>query len=74
MLLLERYDQAERMYLRSLEIKQKVLPPEHPSMKRGIDNFYYFVQQVVETNQTQQLSDHPLTQTILKNLLSEESE
>lgn len=45
-----RYSEAEPLYGRALEIKQKVLPENHPSLKRGWDNFRYLIQQALANN------------------------
>ncbi|MFG6093670.1 tetratricopeptide repeat protein [Leptothoe sp. ISB3NOV94-8A] len=71
---MERYSEAEKMYVRALIIAQNVLGQDHPHTTIFIKNFVSFLQKIVETNQTQQLFEHPLTQTILKNLLSNSSE
>jgi hypothetical protein len=57
----QRYGEAEELYVRSLEIKQQVLPNEHPSLKRGWKNFETFLQQVIDQHRTAALSAHPLT-------------
>jgi tetratricopeptide (TPR) repeat protein len=64
-----RYSEAEPLYLRSLEIKDKVLGENHPSTKRGWENFRLFVQQMVEEGREGELSDHPMTQAVLQEIL-----
>ncbi|MBT9312625.1 tetratricopeptide repeat protein [Leptothoe kymatousa] len=71
---MERYGDAEKMFVRAVTIAQTVLGQDHPHTKIFFKNFVGLLQKVIETNQTQQLSDHPLTQSILKNLLSNDSE
>jgi len=61
------------LYIRSLEIKQKTLPENHPSIQRGWNNFRYLVQQAVEAGRAGELSDHPVTQTILRQIETEDA-
>ena len=63
-----RYGEAEPLYVRSLQINQKVLGDHHPSTKLGWVNFRYLVQQVAQVGQTAQLSQHPLTQDLLRQM------
>jgi hypothetical protein len=54
--------------VRSLEIEQKTLPENHPSLQRGWENFRYLTQQAVAAGRAGELSDHLLTQTVLQKL------
>ena len=63
-----RYSEAEPLYLRCLPILKKRLGPDHPNTKAGQNNFRYFLQQVVEAGQSNQLSDHPFTQALLQQI------
>ncbi len=63
-----RYGEAEPLFARSLAIKQKMLPENHPSLQLGWDNFRSFLQAVVQANRVAELSDHPLTQALLQDL------
>ncbi|NJR51652.1 MAG: tetratricopeptide repeat protein [Leptolyngbyaceae cyanobacterium CSU_1_3] len=62
-----RYEEAEPLYVRSLEINQKTLPENHPSTQLVWNNFRYLVQQAVDTGRSAELSDHPITQAILRD-------
>jgi hypothetical protein len=63
-----RYADAELLLVRSLAIKQKMLPENHPRLQLGWDNFRSFLQAVVQANRVAELSDHPLTQALLQDL------
>ncbi|MEM9003554.1 MAG: tetratricopeptide repeat protein [Cyanobacteria bacterium P01_F01_bin.86] len=65
-----RYGEAEPLYVRALAIWEKSLPPEHPYISTSKTNFRYLLQAVIEANQTDQLSEHPLTQALLQELQS----
>jgi len=67
-----RYAEAEPLLLRSLEIKQKTLPQNHPSIQHCWNIFCYSMQKTVEAGKTNQLSDHPITQMILQHIKSDE--
>lgn len=61
-----RYGEAELLYLRALAIQAKALPENHPYNKAGYNNFRHLVQSALEAGQADQLSDHPMTQEIIK--------
>ena len=65
---LERYGDAEPMYCRCIEIFQAALGNDHPNTQIVFENFIVFIQTVIEKQRTAQLSDHPLTQALLKHL------
>ena len=65
-----RYGEAEPLYIRALAIWEKRLPSEHPYISTGEANFHNLLQAAIEANQTDQLSDHPLTQARLRDLQS----
>ncbi|MEM6256305.1 MAG: tetratricopeptide repeat protein [Cyanobacteria bacterium P01_D01_bin.156] len=71
---LEHYAEAANFGVQALEIFLEKLGKDHLDTQTVGNNFITILQKVSETNQTQQLSDHPLTQTILKSLLSNDSE
>ncbi|MDV3352118.1 tetratricopeptide repeat protein [Leptothoe sp. LEGE 181152] len=71
---LERYAESANFGVKALEIVLAKLGQDHPNTQTVGNNFIAILQKVIETNQTQQLDHHPLTQTILKNLLSNSSE
>ncbi|MEL6382980.1 MAG: tetratricopeptide repeat protein [Cyanobacteria bacterium J06626_18] len=65
-----RYSEAESLYVRAIKIFEKSLPPDHPYIFTGKENFRCLLQAVINANQTNQLSDHPLTQALLRDLQS----
>lgn len=65
---LERYAESANFCVKALEVFLAKLGQDHPDTQTVGNNFIAILQKVVETNQTQQLSDHPLTQAILKDL------
>ncbi|MGF1522794.1 MAG: tetratricopeptide repeat protein [Leptolyngbyaceae cyanobacterium] len=65
-----RYSEAESLYIRAIAILEKSLPPEHPYISSGKANFRSLLRAAIKANQTDQLSDHPLTQALLQDLHS----
>ena len=65
-----RYEEAEPLYLQALELSRKVLGEKHPNTKTFLNNFEYFLQQVIQENRVSELSNHPLTQSLLEKLQS----
>ncbi|OCQ91517.1 hypothetical protein BCR12_11900 [Limnothrix sp. P13C2] len=63
-----RYEAAEPLYLRCLTILVEKLGQDHPNTKAGFSNFRHLVQTVIEADRAADLSDHPLTQSILQQL------
>jgi tetratricopeptide (TPR) repeat protein len=63
-----RYEEAEPLYLRALAILFDRLGAEHPNTQTVWQNFLQFLQQVVQAGQTAQLSNHPATQDLLRQL------
>jgi tetratricopeptide (TPR) repeat protein len=63
-----RYSDAESLYVRCLGILFSVLGENHPNTQTGWQNFILFLKQVTAENRTTELSDHPLTQTLLADL------
>jgi len=63
-----RYSEAEPLYLRALTIRFDRLGETHPNTQTVLNNFLDFLQQVMESGQTGQLSDHPLTQEKIEQL------
>ncbi|PIB06768.1 hypothetical protein AMR42_14715, partial [Limnothrix sp. PR1529] len=59
---------AEPLYLRCLTILVEKLGQDHPNTKAGFSNFRHLVQTVIEADRAADLSDHPLTQSILQQL------
>ncbi|MEA5448860.1 tetratricopeptide repeat protein [Leptolyngbya sp. CCNP1308] len=62
------YGEAEPLYLQALAIQAKTLPENHPYNKTGYNNFRSSVHAALEAGQADQLSDHPMTQEILRQL------
>jgi len=51
-----------------LEIFLEKLGQDHPNTQTVLGNFRVFVQTVIEADRAAELSDHPLTQSILQQL------
>ncbi|WP_225885369.1 tetratricopeptide repeat protein [Leptolyngbya sp. KIOST-1] len=65
-----RYSEAEPLYLGAIEIVYQRLGETHPNTQTIFGNFVEFLQAVVAADQTPILSDHPLTQALLRQILS----
>ncbi|MBE9180882.1 tetratricopeptide repeat protein [Oculatella sp. LEGE 06141] len=63
-----RYGEAELLYLRALPILVNFLGANHPNTQQGWQNFLIFLSQVIQAGQTAQLSDHALTQDLLRQI------
>jgi tetratricopeptide (TPR) repeat protein len=63
-----RYNEAEPLYLRTLAIFTQCLPENHPHIQTTWGNFIYLIQQALENDKAGELSDHPATQAILKEM------
>ncbi|MEM9245697.1 MAG: tetratricopeptide repeat protein, partial [Cyanobacteria bacterium P01_F01_bin.153] len=68
----QKFNLSESEYLRCIDIFSHSLGNEHPYFKKALSQFQTFLQTVVEKNQTAQLSDHPLTQSILQQLQNQD--
>lgn len=66
-----RYGETEPLYQRAISIWLNQLGENHPNTQRGCQNFVYFLQQVMASGRTADLSAHPITQGILAQLQSE---
>lgn len=62
------YREAELLCLRALAIQDKTLSTEHPYSRMEYNHFKMIVKAALEVGQTDQLSDHPMTQAILQSL------
>jgi tetratricopeptide (TPR) repeat protein len=62
------YAEAEPLYLRALEILFNRLGEDHPNTQTVRSNFIDCLQQAISTGQDSQLSQHPTTQAMLKQL------
>jgi len=63
-----RYSEAEPLYGRSLTIFMEVLGEDHPNTQTVRRCFRYLVQQAVDARRAGKLSDHPLTQVMLRQV------
>ena len=63
-----RYAEAEPRYLRALAILFETLGADHPNTRSGWQNFLGLLQQVIQAGKTGQLSDHPMTQDLLRQM------
>jgi tetratricopeptide (TPR) repeat protein len=63
-----RYSEAEPLFLRVYSIFLNCLGEDHPNTRTVIDNLEFFIQQVHQSGQADQLSDHPFTQSILQQI------
>jgi tetratricopeptide (TPR) repeat protein len=62
-----RYSEAEPLYVRAVHIFQS-LGQEHPNTKTVLSNFETFLSEVLQNRRQAELSDHPTTQALLKQL------
>ena len=67
---LKEYKEAELVYLKALIIVEK-LGENHPTTQKVRENFRYLLQQAIESDRAAELSGHPLTQDLLKQLSSQ---
>jgi tetratricopeptide (TPR) repeat protein len=63
-----RYSEAEPLYLQTLAILMQKLGENYPNTQTVLGNFVYFLQQVIAAGRSPELSDHPVTQTMLEQL------
>jgi len=63
-----RYGEAEPLYLRTLAILFNSLGQDHPNSQTVWKNFIALLTQVMQAGQTAQLSQHPLTQDLLRQM------
>jgi hypothetical protein len=69
-----RYAEAEPLYIKGLRILNQLSGQqefEHPKLQTCLQNFYVFLIQVLQEGCQTELSDHPTTQTFLKQLQSD---
>jgi hypothetical protein len=67
-----RYGETEPLYGRSIAILLEKLGENHPSTQTVQNNFLIFLQQVIQEQRTDELSDDPMTQAELRKLRKEE--
>jgi tetratricopeptide (TPR) repeat protein len=65
---LERYSEAEPLYLQALDTWMKYPSERNFYTQRVWNDFYALIQQVVESDRTQDLSSHPITQALLQQI------
>ncbi|MEH2404478.1 tetratricopeptide repeat protein [Nostoc sp.] len=65
---IERYAEAEPLYLQAVVILYQQLGETHPSTQTAWENFLYLLQQVIQSDRTAELSDHPMTRSVLQEL------
>ncbi|WP_228015417.1 tetratricopeptide repeat protein [Leptolyngbya ectocarpi] len=63
-----RYGEAEPLFLRAIQIDEKAFPSDHPYIEKDKNNFRRLLEKAIATGKTDQLSNHPLTQALLKEL------
>ena len=63
-----RYAEAELFYRQSLEILLEKLGQDHPKTHMVQQYFHYFIQTALQQGRAAELSDHPLTQSLLQQL------
>lgn len=61
-------NQAESLILQSLPIFLEKFGDSHPWTQRGLENFRLLLQKAIQENRTDELSDDPMTQSILQEL------
>jgi tetratricopeptide (TPR) repeat protein len=66
-----RYAEAEPLYIEGLRILSQLSEKsefEHPNLQTGLQNFSRFIAKTMQEGRQAELSDHPATQAILKQL------
>jgi tetratricopeptide (TPR) repeat protein len=63
-----RWGEAERLLLRAWKIRVQQLGETHPHTQSSLRSLYSLVQAALQQGRAAELSDHPLTQAILKQL------
>jgi tetratricopeptide (TPR) repeat protein len=69
-----RFSEAEPLYVEGLRILSQLSEKsefEHPNLQAGLQNFHGFIAQVMQEGRQAELSDHPATQALLKQLQAE---
>jgi hypothetical protein len=64
----DRYSEVEPLLLRVCAIFFNCLGEDHPNTQTVINSLAVFIQQVHQSGQADQLSDHPFTQSILQRI------
>ncbi|MBD1874065.1 tetratricopeptide repeat protein [Nodosilinea sp. FACHB-131] len=68
----ERYSKAEPLYIQALSIAHQRLGEDHPNTQTVWRNFVGLLQAVVAADQTDSLSDQPITQALLQQIQSDQ--
>jgi tetratricopeptide (TPR) repeat protein len=68
-----RYEEAELLYLEALPIVFNVLGESHPNTQTVWQNFVTFLMQVIQDNRITELSEHPLTQDLIQQIMAGEA-
>ena len=63
-----RYAEVELLFRQALAISLQTLGETHPNTKRCWRNFLLFLQQVIQENRSDELSDNPRTRSLLQQL------
>jgi tetratricopeptide (TPR) repeat protein len=64
----DRWGEAERLLVRALLIRAQVLGEAHPDTQGSIRSLFSLIDDALEQGRAAELSDHPLTQSILQQL------
>ena len=65
-----KHDKAESLYLQALRLAKKLLGEDHLNTNILFNNFEDFLQQAIQENRVSELSNHPITQSLLEKLQS----
>jgi tetratricopeptide (TPR) repeat protein len=67
----ERYSKAEPLYLQALSISAEELGEKHPWTQKFHENFRSLLQKAIQENCTHELSNDPMTRSLLQELQTE---
>ncbi len=67
------YGKAESLFLQAISIFYQRLGETHPNTQTVLSNFVDFLQQVIQSDHTTELSQHPTTRSLLQQLQNPES-
>lgn len=62
------HEEAEPLYIQAVKLFANLIGENHPNTETVWKNFAIFLQRVIDRNRTADLSNHPLTQTLLQSL------
>ncbi len=65
-----KYELAEPLYLQALELDETLLGTQHSDTKIIYSNFVKFLKQAIEDDRVSELSNHPYTQNLLKQIMN----